>query len=129
MSQTRKEWIYTMYLPECQGTPCSKQVGYLKYKRLQQNSNPQPLSSSTSSQPFSQTSYIVERSCKSKVVVGLSHIKFNVLLKFNQMSVGFTMRNSFVWVKEERLSGWEKKRFHKSLAFCSNLYVPKVIWE
>ena len=26
------EWIYSLYLPECQGTPCSKQARYLKFK-------------------------------------------------------------------------------------------------
>ena len=31
-------------LPECQGTPCSKQVPYLKFKWQQWDSNPQPLS-------------------------------------------------------------------------------------
>ena len=36
------DWIYTLYLPECQGTPCSKQELYLKFKWQQQNSNPQP---------------------------------------------------------------------------------------
>ena len=39
------EWIYTPYLPECQGTPCSKQARYLKFKWLQLDSNPQLLSS------------------------------------------------------------------------------------
>ena len=24
-------WIHTLYLPECQGTPCSKQAPYLKF--------------------------------------------------------------------------------------------------
>ena len=38
-------WIYTIQLPECQGTPCSKQVQYLKFKWQQPNLNPQPLSS------------------------------------------------------------------------------------
>ena len=28
------EWIHTTELPECQGTPCSKQVRYLKFKWL-----------------------------------------------------------------------------------------------
>ena len=32
------EWIYTPYLPECQGIPCSKQAQYLKFKWLQQDS-------------------------------------------------------------------------------------------
>ena len=32
-------------LPECQGTPCSKQAPYLKFKRQQRDSNPKPLSS------------------------------------------------------------------------------------
>ena len=41
-------------LPECQGTPCSKQAPYLKFKRQQRDSNPQPLSS-YNIQPFSQT--------------------------------------------------------------------------
>ena len=25
------EWIHTLQLPECQGTPCSKQAQYLKF--------------------------------------------------------------------------------------------------
>ena len=39
------QWIHTLELPECQGTPCSKQAPYLKIKWLQRDSNPQPLSS------------------------------------------------------------------------------------
>ena len=39
-------WLYViMYsLPECQGTPCLKQVPHLKVKWQQRNSNLQPLS-------------------------------------------------------------------------------------
>ena len=37
---------FTLYsLPECQGTLCSKQAPYLKFKWQQRDSNPQPLSS------------------------------------------------------------------------------------
>ena len=39
------EWICTLYLPDCQGTPCSKQVRCLKFKWLQRNLDPQALSS------------------------------------------------------------------------------------
>ena len=39
------EWIHTLYLPQFQGTPCSKQARYLKWKWLQQESKPQPISS------------------------------------------------------------------------------------
>ena len=35
------EWIYTVQLPGCQGTPCSKQTRNLKFKWLQWDSNPQ----------------------------------------------------------------------------------------
>ena len=38
-------WIHALYLTECQGTPCSKQVENLKVKSLQLDSNPQPVSS------------------------------------------------------------------------------------
>ena len=38
------EWIYTLLLPEFLGTPCSEQVRYPKFKWLQQDLNPQPLS-------------------------------------------------------------------------------------
>ena len=38
------EWIHTLKLPECQGTPCSKQARNLKVKWLQLDSNPEPLS-------------------------------------------------------------------------------------
>ena len=31
-------------VPECQGTPCSKQALYLRFKRQQQDWNPKPLS-------------------------------------------------------------------------------------
>ena len=33
------EWIHTLHLSECQGTPCSKQAQYLKFKWLQRDSN------------------------------------------------------------------------------------------
>ena len=49
------EWTYTLQLPECQGTLCSKQVQYLTLKWLQLVSNPQPLSLLTNTQPFSKT--------------------------------------------------------------------------
>ena len=39
------EWIHTLYMPECQGTLCSKQFQYFKFKWLQGDSNPQPVSS------------------------------------------------------------------------------------
>ena len=35
------EWIQTLYMPECQGTPCSKQVRNLTFKWLHLDSNPQ----------------------------------------------------------------------------------------
>ena len=38
------EWIHIVYLPECQGTTCSKQAQYLKFKWQQQDWNPKPLS-------------------------------------------------------------------------------------
>ena len=39
------EWIHTLWLPECQGTPWSKQARNLKFKWLPLDSKPQPLSS------------------------------------------------------------------------------------
>ena len=39
------DWIYTLYLSECQETPCSNQGSYLKFKWQQPDSNPQPLNS------------------------------------------------------------------------------------
>ena len=39
------EWIHTLQLPECQGTPLSKQARYLNFKWLQRDLYPQPLSS------------------------------------------------------------------------------------
>ena len=46
MSHTRLEEIYNLCrLIECQGTPLSKQARHLKVKRLQRDSNLQPLSS------------------------------------------------------------------------------------
>ena len=51
------EWIQTLQLPECQRTPCSKQAWNLKFKWLQLDSNPEPISSLTNTQPFGQTGH------------------------------------------------------------------------
>ena len=46
----------TLYsLPEYQGTPCSKEAPYLKFKWQQRDSKPQPLGLQTNTHPFSQT--------------------------------------------------------------------------
>ena len=47
VSYIRLEWIYTLWWPEFQGTPCSKQVRYLKCKGMQRDPNPQPRECST----------------------------------------------------------------------------------
>ena len=39
------EWIHTLQLPECERTPCWKQAQNLRFKWLQLDSNPEPLSS------------------------------------------------------------------------------------
>ena len=39
------EWMHSLYFPNSQGTPCSKQVQYLKFKWLRLDSNPLPRSS------------------------------------------------------------------------------------
>ena len=54
------EWIHTLYLHECQGTNCLKQAQNLKLKWLELDSNPEPLSSSTNTQPFCQTDKMIE---------------------------------------------------------------------
>ena len=68
------EWIQTYSLPECQGTSCSKQSPYLKFKwplssKLgpyrkfkwqQQDSNPKQLSAETKTEPFDQNGQLIE---------------------------------------------------------------------
>ena len=49
------ERINTLESPECQQTPCSKQEWNLKFKWPQLDSNPEPLSLQTNTQPFGQT--------------------------------------------------------------------------
>ena len=58
------EWIHSLQLPECLWTPCSKQAPYLKIKWLQRDSNPQPLSSKTNTQPFAPTGQMIELCCE-----------------------------------------------------------------
>ena len=55
------EWIHIQYLPECQGTFCSKEGRYLKFKWLQQDPNQQLFSSSGDTQPFGQTQQMIEQ--------------------------------------------------------------------
>ena len=58
------EWIHTLQLPKCEGTPSSKQPPYLKIKWLQQDSNPQPLTSLTNTQPFGETGQMIDQCCE-----------------------------------------------------------------
>ena len=58
------EWMHTLYLPDCQGTPCSKQAWHLNFKWLKQDLNPQPLSSKTNTQQFAQTDQRIEVCCE-----------------------------------------------------------------
>ena len=58
------EWIHTLYLPESQINPYSKQAGYLNFEWLQRVSKSQPLSSSTNTQPFGQTDQMIELNCE-----------------------------------------------------------------
>ena len=55
---------FIVALPECQETPCSKQARNLKFKWLQLDLTPQPLSSKTNTQPFNQTGQMVELCCE-----------------------------------------------------------------
>ena len=56
---------FTLYsLPECQGTPCSKQAPYLKFKWQQRDSNSHPLSLWMHTRPFSQTGQMIDLCCE-----------------------------------------------------------------
>ena len=57
-------WIYTQYLPECQVSPCPKQARYMKFKWLQRESNPQPLSWERKPQSFAQTDQTIGLNCE-----------------------------------------------------------------
>ena len=90
----------TLYsLPERQGTLCSKQVPYLKFKWQQRDSNSQPFSSQTNTQSFSQTSQMIELCCEYLSVwciwlyVVMSHTSFTVNL---HSIVSWMSRNSFL---------------------------------
>ena len=58
------EWIHTLCLSECQETSFSKQLRYLKFKWLQQDSNSDSFSSETNTQTFGQTGQMIELSCE-----------------------------------------------------------------
>ena len=63
MSRTRFR-VNLHSLPECQGTPCSKQTRYLKFKWQQWDSNPQPISLQTNTKRFSQTGRRIKLCCE-----------------------------------------------------------------
>ena len=94
------EWIHTLQFPECQGTPCSKQASYLNIKWLQLDSNPQPLSSWTNTQPFSQTGQMIEQCCEYLSVRCISLYVFimsRTSLRLNPHStVAWISRNSLL---------------------------------
>ena len=58
------ELIHTLQFRDCQGTLCSKKALNLKFKWLQRDSNPEPLSLQKNAQPFSQTGEIIDLCCE-----------------------------------------------------------------
>ena len=96
---------FTLYrLNECHGTPCSKQPPYLKFKWQQRETNPQPLSLWTNTQPFSQTGQMIELCCKYLsiwciwlYVIFASHTGFRVNL------------HSIVCVNVKELLAWSRR--------------------
>ena len=98
------EWMHTLYLIECQGTPFSEQPQYLKFKWLQRDSNPEPLSSQTISQAFDQTDEMIELSREQlfvlciwlyALVISRTYFRVNSHSIFPSMS-----RNSFLQTGE-----------------------------
>ena len=93
------EWIHTLQLPECQGTPCSKQAPYLKIKWLQQDSNPQPLTSSKNTQPFGQTGQMIKPCCE---YLSVRCIWLNVFIK-SRTSLRVNPQSAVAWMSRNSL--------------------------
>ena len=91
MSSTRFRVNLHSKLPKFQGTPCSKQAQYLKFKWLQRDSNPKPLSLETNIQPFSQTVVILTRERRKKVSQTLSGV--NVDKGYNKLELKLKLEN------------------------------------
>ena len=98
MSHMRLEWIYTLYLLACQGTPSSKQVQYLKIKWLQRDSDPQALSSETNTQPFISFSSIFQKNCFSVWILWWFPLKILLLLK-----AGNFLKFTFIFIEQNYL--------------------------
>ena len=93
------EWIHTLQLPECQGTPCSKQAPYLNIKWLQRDSNPQPLTSSTNIQSFGQTSQMIELFCE---YLSVRCIWLNVFI-MSRTSLKVNPHSTITWMSRNSL--------------------------
>ena len=95
------EWVHTLYLPECQGTPCSKQARYLKFKWLQRDSNPQPLSSKMNTQPVWPSGWVFVYKLSGCVFKSCcSHLIFNLYMKFISllMLILLLKHAGFFWI-------------------------------
>ena len=96
------EWIHTLQLPECQRTPCSKQSRILKFMWLQLDSNPQPLSLQTNTQP------LTELCCGSS-------FKFRFCASFEQ-GVPWHSGNYRLWIHSETCM-WHDKNIHSNASY------------
>ena len=82
MSRTRFR-VNLHSLPECQGTPCSKQTRHLKFKWQQWDSNPQPLSLQTNTKRFCQTGRMIKLCCEYLSVRSIwLHVVYHVRYAF-----------------------------------------------
>ena len=56
-------WINILYLPEYQGTACSKEARNLKFRWLQLNMNQEQFSSQTNTPAYTETGQLIELCC------------------------------------------------------------------
>ena len=91
----------------------------MKFKWQQRGSNPQPLSSQTNTQPFSQTSLMVELCCE-YLSVQCIWLCYYVIMYFIKWS-SVRLRTKCLWVQipllSLKLQRWRLLRARSSLAF------------
>ena len=106
----------TLYrLPECQGTPCSKQAPYLKFKWQQRDSNPQPLTSLTNTFVSKHTNTFINEWLNIRLRTKWLWIRIPLL----------SLRGVFIW--NNFLSHWKNIEF--SFLFRSKAKVKLIAFD
>ena len=105
LTMSHRRFIFTLWLPECQETLCSKQTPYLKFEWLQRGTNSQSVSSQTNTQSFSYSGLVFLLKKNDCAVLWVLICMVHLTLSFYHVTYAFKSESTLCssWISRNTL--------------------------